>query len=293
MALWPTAPSWPGTSMPGFTMSSDRLDLWLIRSPSGGGRRALDLSELDDVERARAGAFRRRADGLLYVAAHAGLRRLLSRYTGQDPQSLRFIREPCPGCAEPHGRPAVADPPVPLHFSLSHSFGVALVGFAPVPVGVDVERLPRAHTVEICAPALHPGERAELAAVPPADRRAVFGWLWTRKEAYLKGLGVGLRRGATQDYLGFRGSEHPVDWTVRSIPCFPDYAAAVAVRHPAPSAAGVRCVPARWLDSSGAWRLEDAPAGVRMPLAAAGRALSSDLPWRTHVPDNSEPAPPH
>ncbi|MEV0529975.1 4'-phosphopantetheinyl transferase superfamily protein [Streptomyces sp. NPDC050439] len=260
-------------------MAPDQLDLWLIRTPSSGAQPALDLSELDDTERTRTDSFRRQADGLLYAAAHAALRRLLSRYTGLAPRSVRFTREPCPACGGAHGRPALADPPVPLHFSLSHSFGVALLGFAPVPLGVDVERMPREETVEACEPALHVRERAELAAVSPADRRAVFGWLWTRKEAYLKGLGVGLGRGPAQDYLGARGSEHPAGWTVHGIPCFADHVAAVAVPHAGPAEAGVRCVPAHWLGSSDAWRTEDAPAGLRVPLAVAGRATTPPALW--------------
>ncbi|MGW2492632.1 4'-phosphopantetheinyl transferase family protein [Streptomyces sp. NPDC001606] len=246
----------------------DLLDLWLIRSPAEAGR--LDLSVLDAAERARAEGFLRPADGLLYAAAHIGLRRLLARYTGQPPEELRFAREPCPGCGKPHGRPMLARPPgdasPPLHFSLSHSSGVALVGVAAVPVGVDVERLPREETAAICTPALHPDERAELEAAPPHARRAAFGRLWTRKEAYLKGIGTGLSRGPAQDYLGERTGAHPPGWTVLGIPCFPTHVAAAAVRHPAPAEAGVRCVPGPWLDASDSWRTPDLPRSVRVDV---------------------------
>jgi 4'-phosphopantetheinyl transferase len=282
----PAAPSapYPTPGPPEFTVTPDRLDLWLIRSADTDAD-ALDLSELDGTERSRADAFLRPADGLLYAAAHIGLRRLLARYTGRRPQDLRFTRDPCPGCREPHGRPVVlpteTSAAVPLHFSLSHSAGVALVGVTAVPVGVDVEQLPREETATICAQALHPGERAELAAAAPQDRRALFGRLWTRKEAYLKGLGTGLSRGPAQDYLGLRASEHPAGWTVLGIPCFATHVAAAAVRHPAPAEARVRCVPARWLDASDAWHTEDAPEAVRVDLAETARvAAPAALPPR-------------
>ncbi|MEU9880862.1 4'-phosphopantetheinyl transferase family protein [Streptomyces phaeochromogenes] len=278
MTMWPITPSGP-CPLPGLSMTPGQLDLWLVRSPAGGAQPVLDLSDLDESERARTDGFRRPADGLLYAAAHAGLRRLLSRYTGQAPWDVRFTREPCPGCGAPHGRPAVADPPVPLHFSLSHSSGVALLGFASVPIGVDVERLPREDTVDTCETALHPGERAELAAVPAADRRAVFGWLWTRKEAHLKALGVGLSRGTARDYLGLCGAQQPSDWAVHSVPCFTDYVAAVATPRRGPTEAAVRCIPAQWLGTSDAWRTEDAPAGVRLPLAVASRATTPLSLW--------------
>ncbi|MET8905698.1 4'-phosphopantetheinyl transferase superfamily protein [Streptomyces sp. NPDC004538] len=289
MTMWPITPSrpWP---LPGLTMTPAQLDLWLVRTPGSSARTALDLSVLDEPERARTAGFRRAADGLLYAAAHAGLRRLLSRYTGQAPSQVRFTREPCPGCGASHGRPALAGSPVPLHFSLSHSGGVALLGFAAVPLGVDVERLPREETVDACEKALHPGERAELAAVPAADRRAVFGWLWTRKEAHLKALGVGLRRGTARDYLGLCGARRPAQWTVHSVPCFTDYAAAVAIPRRGPTEAAVRCVPAGWLGTSDAWRTQDAPAGVRLDLAVAGRATTPLSLWSLPMPSGAPAA---
>ncbi|WP_327429438.1 MULTISPECIES: 4'-phosphopantetheinyl transferase family protein [unclassified Streptomyces] len=274
----PAAPPAPyGTALPSpvFTVSSDRLDLWLIRSPAVGDVSALDLSELDDTERSKAEAFLRPADGLLYASAHIGLRRLLGRYTGRRPEDVRFGCEPCPGCGGPHGRPVVADHPPPLHFSLSHSSGVALVGVAAVPVGVDVEKLPSKERADVCAQSLHPDERAELAAAQPADRQGRFGRLWTRKEAYLKGLGTGLSRSLAADYLGLRAEGHPAGWTVLDLPCFPTHAAAAAVRRPAPAEARVRCVPERWLDASDAWLTEDAPEAVRVNLAAAVPATSA------------------
>ncbi|MCI3278969.1 4'-phosphopantetheinyl transferase family protein [Streptomyces cylindrosporus] len=274
----PVAPPAPdGTALPSpvFTVSSDRLDLWLIRSPAGGDVSALDLSGLDDTERSKAEAFLRPADGLLYASAHIALRRLLGRYTGRRPEQVRFGREPCPGCGEPHGRPALADPPYPLHFSLSHSSGVALVGVAAVPLGVDVEKLPGQERVEVCAQALHPDERAELAAARTADRPGRFGRLWTRKEAYLKGLGTGLSRSLAADYLGLRAELHPAGWTVLDLPCFPTHAAAAAVHSTAPAEARVRRVPERWLDASDAWLTQDAPPAVRVDLGAAAPATSA------------------
>lgn len=249
-----------------FTIARDRLDLWVVRSPEGRTARELDRSVLDDAERRRAAMFLRPADGLLYAAAHIALRRLLGRYLGVAADEVGFFREPCPGCGGPHGRPAVvpADPPGPaLHFSLSHSGGLAVVGVAAVPVGVDVERLPGEETVEVCAPALHPGERAELAEAGGEARRELFGRLWTRKEAYLKGLGTGLGRAPDRDYLGADARRHPRGWTVLDVLRTPTHTAAAAVRGRAPAVVAVRPLAETCLLAGGearAARPEPAPA---------------------------------
>nr|WP_241265717.1 4'-phosphopantetheinyl transferase superfamily protein [Streptomyces boncukensis] len=230
----------------------------------------LVTTELDENERARAAAFCLPWDRLLYLSAHIGLRRLLAAYLGAAPGELRFAQEPCPGCGEAHGRPAVAYPPTALHFSLSHSNGLALFGVATAPVGVDVERLPGEETVQLCSSALHPAEQAELEAVAPERRRLAFGRLWTRKEAYLKGIGTGLSRSLAADYLGGDGHRdgadgadggfaRPSGWTVANVPCgspvAPTHAAAAAVRADGGAAAWpqrVRWLPADCLYEGGA-----------------------------------------
>lgn len=234
-------------AQPQFTVEPGRLDLWLVHSPLGTDAGQLDRSDLDAAEQRRADAFVRRDDGLLYTAAHIALRRLLGRYTGTAPRQLRFVRERCDDCGGEHGRPALAESSPPLHFSLSHSAGIALVGIAAVPVGVDVERLPRPATVEYCLPSLHPWERAELAGAHGADRTRLFGRTWTRKEAFLKGIGTGLRRSPAQDYLGGDRAAHPAGWTVLDVPCGPGHVAAAAVRATAPRTVDVRRLSREWL----------------------------------------------
>lgn len=238
----------PRPPQPQFTLGSDRLDLYLVRTPQGREAALLDRSELDDAERRRAGSFRHPAHALLYTTAHIALRRLLGRQLGVAPRDLRFLREPCPGCGAPHGRPAVAMAGPPLHFSLSHSGGLVLIGVAAVPVGVDVQRLPREETVEVASAALHAGERAELGRrVRGADRTGHFGRLWTRKEAYLKAIGTGLHRSPARDYLGADSAAHPPGWTVLDVACPPTHSAAAVVRGRRPRFVDVHRLDGRWL----------------------------------------------
>ncbi|MFJ6721898.1 MULTISPECIES: 4'-phosphopantetheinyl transferase superfamily protein [unclassified Streptomyces] len=251
-----------------FTLSADRVDLWLVRRPTGADAEALALAELDAQEREHTDSFIRRSDGLLYAAAHVAVRRLLGRYTRTLPRDVRFMREPCPGCGEPHGRPAVAPPPPPLHYSLSHSGGVALVGVGTVPLGVDLEKLPGAETVDICSKALHPDEQSEIAEAAAGEaRRQLFGEIWTRKEAFLKGLGTGLSRSPAEDYLGTDHDRHPDDWTMVGIPADTSHAAAIAVAGTATAVVDVRWVPDSWLSVAGVVCGASAPWPDRTPPA--------------------------
>ncbi|AUH44681.1 hypothetical protein CXR04_03130 [Streptomyces sp. CMB-StM0423] len=158
-----------------------------------------DLSALDDAERRRHASFLRRADRIRYGVAHAELRRLLGELTGTAPAALRFGRRACPRCGGPHGRPVLERPAGGPEFSLSHGGALVLVAVAPGPVGVDVEPVKAAPPEPSVVERLHPAERAVVRTAPEALRSAAFTRLWTRKEAYLKGLGVGLGRALDAD----------------------------------------------------------------------------------------------
>ncbi len=206
------------------------VDLWQLRVDQLA-EEDLDPSELDAEEHVRLGSPLRVADRLRYGIGHVALRRLLARRLGVGPAAVAYRREPCPGCGDLHGRPALDGPPGAPHFSLSHSGDVVLIGIAARPVGVDVESFPRPATVREVTSALHPAERAEIAAAGHAPD--AFARIWCRKEAYLKGIGIGMARSLDKDYLGEHDpSALPEGWDVRGVPTADGHAAAVAVRGP-------------------------------------------------------------
>ncbi|MFI5756867.1 4'-phosphopantetheinyl transferase family protein [Streptomyces sp. NPDC051569] len=189
----------------------------------------LDLSVLDAQERQRVQGFVHAKDRLRYAVAHTALRRILGACVGAPARDIVLVRETCPCCGGPHGRPALADAPFPLHFSLSHGGDRVLIGLATVAVGVDVEPEATPETSGELIPALHPAEQAELAAVPQERRGAAFTRLWARKEAYLKGIGTGLGRDLAADYLGTGGlAGSPPGWSVTDLPAGPKHFAACA-----------------------------------------------------------------
>lgn len=143
------------------------------------------------------------------------LRRVLSRYLDLAPAEIQLaIGE--------HGKPRLAQDHHRLAFNLTHSGDVVLVAVScGREVGVDVEReKPGRDLIALAERALDPAAAAAVRAADGEKRTHVFYDLWTRHEARLKCLGIGLGRPPTWP-------SPPV--AVESLPIDPGYAAAVAV----------------------------------------------------------------
>jgi 4'-phosphopantetheinyl transferase len=139
-------------------------------------------------ERARAERMVDERNGELWRRSHGLLRALLGRYVQREPSSLRFS-------TGEHGKPALADDTSPtVDFNMSHSGQLALYAFSDAgAVGVDVEVARRpTDEVAIAARVLGASEAARLRALDPETRRREFLRAWTRYEAELKCLGIGI-----------------------------------------------------------------------------------------------------
>ena len=152
-----------------------------LAAPSGDA-----LGLLDDSERARAERFLFDEDRRRFVASHAALRVALGNATERDPRSLRFV-------TGPHGKPSLAEPASGIQFNLSHSGARALIAIAVGRrVGVDIERDRGVDELALASRFFSEAEAAAIAGTPPANRRAAFFRIWTRKEAFVKAIGDGL-----------------------------------------------------------------------------------------------------
>jgi len=149
---------------------------------------------LDDAERARAARFRFDRHRREYLATHALARVALSHAHSLPPDAWRFT-------VNEYGKPS----PVPecgLGFNQSNSLELAVClvaqpgaqsGSAARDIGVDVESLARAEEiVPLAARVFSADERAQLNALPIAERPDRALTLWTLKEAYIKARGMGL-----------------------------------------------------------------------------------------------------
>ena len=138
----------------------------------------------------RASSFRTPELRARFVAAHALVRTALSAYAPLGPEEWRFAQGPA-------GRPSIVNPPIDLHFSLSHAEDHAAVAVAVGQrLGLDLEELDSAADVlGVAGRYFTPAEQAMLRACSGMERPERFATLWTIKEAVLKARGAGLSAG--------------------------------------------------------------------------------------------------
>ncbi len=164
--------------------------LWLLNLDQVDADQ-IDPAELTDAEQARNARFAtatlRRRDRVV----RAWLRRTLAAYTGRPAHDLHWI-------IGEHGKPAFATPGGVSQpwFNLSHSAHLAVIAICERhEIGVDIECLrqfeaddvdPLARTI------LTARELDALSALAPAQRSTALLTAWTRKEACVKALGLGL-----------------------------------------------------------------------------------------------------
>ena len=75
-------------------------------------------------------------------------------------------------------------------FSVSHSGDCAAIAVDDSEVGVDIEKLPDKDFLKLAERFYHPNELLYVQSA--ADQRRAFTEIWTRKEAYLKQIGIGI-----------------------------------------------------------------------------------------------------
>ena len=201
-------------------------------------------------ERARALRYRHPAVRARYIAARGALRHILAGYLGQSPAALSFAYD-CGGKPRLHNAINTAD----LRFNLTHAGPLAVCAVSVGrEVGVDAEPASRtAAVIEAAGRFLSPLERGQLHSLPVAERGVALLRCWVRKEAYLKGRGLGI--GYPLEALSVRlssagGSLCPIDrhdkpggarWRLVDLELGPSYVGALALEGAAP----LPC-PRRW-----------------------------------------------
>jgi len=193
---------------------------------------------LSPDERSRARTFRYEVDRQRFVAARVFMRTVLGRLVEVEPWALRL------GYSS-HGKPHLLEPAnLNVSFNLAYSGDHAILGVTRgVDIGVDLEQVASSEDWRDLAQRFFaPSEVAAIQSLPDARQLSAFYTCWTRKEAFVKALGLGLSHPLDSfdvsvdpegpaRLLSIAGSVASAsEWRLEDVSEPPTYAAAVAVR---------------------------------------------------------------
>ena len=169
---------------------ADTIQLWMLPAPVPGEGIALErlAALLSDDERVRAAAFHRPVHRTAFITNRGRLRAMLAHYLDCEPATIRFEYGP-------QGKPELATGSSKgLTFNLSHTDGLAVLAISrDRRIGVDVEQSkPAADLMEIARDHFSSNEYEQMTGLSLPEQVKAFYACWTRKEAFLKGLGTGL-----------------------------------------------------------------------------------------------------
>lgn len=126
--------------------------------------------------------FRSPSDANRYILAHGMLQNVLKQYTGENTFEIAYTK---------FRKPYLPKFPK-LSFNMSHSGDLVLLAFRfdGIPLGVDIERVKPGLDIDLITQSYYHAE--EQKAVLTSNDSQLFYKLWTRKEALLKAMEVGL-----------------------------------------------------------------------------------------------------
>ena len=191
---------------------------------------------LSPEERTRAQRFLVEPPRRAFILTRGTLRLLLGNYLNTAPNHLSFRYTE-------FGKPLLNEGNE-IRFNVSHTEGVALLGFVRGPeFGVDVEKIrPVKGLKDLANRFFSLAEREKLNKLEAEEElNSAFFRCWTRKEAYIKGKGEGLsiplhqfdvslEPGETEALIATRPEASEADrWLVRDISFDRSYVAALAI----------------------------------------------------------------
>jgi 4'-phosphopantetheinyl transferase len=160
--------------------------LWAVWLNPGEQQLGHLASQLSADELLQANRYHFARDRRRFCVRRGFLRHLLGHYLACAPSAVRFV-------FGPQGKPLLANEP-DLHFSLSHSADLALIGVSrDAQLGVDIENAREFEDADAIARRFFtPREVSAWVETPPGRRNTAFFNCWTRKEALVKVSGEGI-----------------------------------------------------------------------------------------------------
>jgi 4'-phosphopantetheinyl transferase len=226
---------------PSLMLPPNTVHIWRATVPAEHPACAYYRCLLSPAEQHRAARYYNPLTATQFIISRGILRQLLGQYLHMPPHCI-------PLHVGSFGKPYLARQPSDqdIRFNVAHSHAMVLYAFTRGRrVGIDLEatrgiRDPLHLASHYCTP----HEQRELSALPPTQRADVFIACWTRKEAYVKAIGIGLTQSLNKLEVGLpptvapslrvRHSESPVAvaWTLHTFTPGSGYHATLAVEGP-------------------------------------------------------------
>ncbi|MCF7811020.1 4'-phosphopantetheinyl transferase superfamily protein [bacterium] len=194
----------------------------------------LSEAELKKADRLRVATQKRQ-----YIIAQAFLRCLLSNYIHKEPIEIDFIRSK-------HGKPylKIESNPNNVNFNLSHSYDLIVVAICyNINIGIDVEKIRSSRNfLGIARRFFSIDEFTALKSLNAEMQQEAFYKCWTRKEAYLKAIGKGIRLPINDFTVSlspdmpasilkiYNEKEDASEWKLIDIKTSPDYITSLAIK---------------------------------------------------------------
>lgn len=221
---------------------SASVALWIVDLSDDAWPTEIPTGILDESEEARASRFHFTVHRNRFRRRRFAYRDILANACGCRATELAFATGRL-------GKPSLSSPRANIAFNTSHSADLALLAVTEDrPLGVDIE-LVRPEIIEpvLLARVLTERERLALDGLPATQQAHAFFTAWARKEAYAKGIGIGLTLDVgIIDVAPTEPSPPPIrnegdSWSLVDVMVDPQYRSAVAV-----PAAGVHVSTKLW-----------------------------------------------
>ncbi len=221
------------------SVGKTNVDIWFLKIPSISSSGFVKLeSVLSASEIVRSKKFHLSEARFNYICSKGILRLILAEYIKVRPSEIEF-------CFGVNGKPALfhANDKPSLLFNLSHSKDMALFAITRIgEIGVDVERISIIeYQDKIVNRFFSIQEQIEWSNMAPQHKVSSFFSCWTRKEAFLKGLGSGLSLSLDQFSVSIVPDQpakllsvnweatEMLNWLLADIPIGNNYSATLAV----------------------------------------------------------------
>lgn len=187
---------------------------------------------LSKDEEEKASKFRFTEDRERFLWGRIQLKRLLAAYLDENTEAIILN-------STKDGKPfLVKKVHQHIHFNISHSGNLIIIGFSRAPIGVDVEMMSKQVEIKrISQNYFSLDERKAIDRVSKEKKEIMFFDIWTKKEAVIKGIGKGLgiplksfnvMDGEGQVKWNPGSNTPPTDWYVHSVDVIPAYKGAFA-----------------------------------------------------------------